>query len=535
MLKREFYKESEATAVEWLRNGFGIAFADSYLAIVGKLKTSCSSVEAAHIALEAAALLQQFVDDLAESTSQPDESGSENESADASSVPGQQSEDDPQGDESDASPTGTNDSDAAAGDSTQSSATSPSGEQDTAESGQPQQAESGPEGIEAGTQVPAESGGESHVNGEKDTAGGDTESSHAGEPGAVGEGNSSSSECSDIADSESLAGGQDGHDATANGTDATEVDTGGQAEPSFCLADPVTSAALQAALGAAYNPSEDLGEALQAMLTSIASTTEDPPVLSEAVPFLSEIEDNGEIVQRVKRETIALRRKLTTALESQTLSQCWEGYAGERLSNLGALRLPMGDLNIFERETRRTNVDVAIQLLLDRSGSMQEEERIALAIDACTALGLALGQIDGVQIATAAFPAGEINCDRNVLVLNGFSESVSRRAGRIAAVRADGANTPLADAMLFGQYSLLSTKATRRILLPLTDGEPDSRSAVAEVVASCARWGVEVMGVGIGLDISSQIPDSIRIDKVEELPQRMFEMMTNRLVLKQAA
>jgi len=535
VLKREFYKESEATAVEWLRNGFGIAFADSYLAIVGKLKTSCSSVEAAHIALEAAALLQQFVDDLAESTSQPDESGSENESADASSVPGQQSEDDPQGDESDASPTGTNDSDAAAGDSTQSSATSPSGEQDTAESGQPQQAESGPEGIEAGTQVPAESGGESHVNGEKDTAGGDTESSHAGEPGAVGEGNSSSSECSDIADSESLAGGQDGHDATANGTDATEVDTGGQAEPSFCLADPVTSAALQAALGAAYNPSEDLGEALQAMLTSIASTTEDPPVLSEAVPFLSEIEDNGEIVQRVKRETIALRRKLTTALESQTLSQCWEGYAGERLSNLGALRLPMGDLNIFERETRRTNVDVAIQLLLDRSGSMQEEERIALAIDACTALGLALGQIDGVQIATAAFPAGEINCDRNVLLLNGFSESVSRRAGRIAAVRADGANTPLADAMLFGQYSLLSTKATRRILLPITDGEPDSRSAVAEVVASCARWGVEVMGVGIGLDISSQIPDSIRIDKVEELPQRMFEMMTNRLVLKQAA
>ena len=531
VLKREFYKESEATAVEWLRNGFGIAFADSYLAIVGKLKTSCSSVEAAHIALEAAALLQQFVDDLAESTSQPDESGSENESADASSVPGQQSEDDPQGDESDASPTGTNDSDAAAGDSTQSSATSPSGEQDTAESGQPQQAESGPEGIEAGTQVPAESGGESHVNGEKDTAGGDTESSHAGEPGAVGEGNSSSSECSDIADSESLAGGQDGHDATANGTDATEVDTGGQAEPSFCLADPVTSAALQAALGAAYNPSEDLGEALQAMLTSM----EDPPVLSEAVPFLSEIEDNGEIVQRVKRETIALRRKLTTALESQTLSQCWEGYAGERLSNLGALRLPMGDLNIFERETRRTNVDVAIQLLLDRSGSMQEEERIALAIDACTALGLALGQIDGVQIATAAFPAGEINCDRNVLVLNGFSESVSRRAGRIAAVRADGANTPLADAMLFGQYSLLSTKATRRILLPITDGEPDSRSAVAEVVASCARWGVEVMGVGIGLDISSQIPDSIRIDKVEELPQRMFEMMTNRLVLKQAA
>lgn len=71
VLKREFYKESEAIAVEWLRNGFGLAFADSYLAIVGKLKTSCSSVEAAYIALEAAALLQQFADEQADPSSQP--------------------------------------------------------------------------------------------------------------------------------------------------------------------------------------------------------------------------------------------------------------------------------------------------------------------------------------------------------------------------------------------------------------------------------------------------------------------------------
>lgn len=547
VLKREFYKESEAVAVEWLRNGFGKAFADSYLAIVGKLKTSCSSVEAAHIALEAAALLQQFVNEHADPSFQPAKSDCEDDSAVVSSASEPKSDDDPQGDESDATPAEALYSDAADGNSSEPSAASASGEQDSAEGGQPQEAESGSENSETGTSGAGEIGGEGDVNGEKDTAGDATDSSAADQAEAVAECDSSSPESSDLVQSESAAGGPVGQDATANGTDAsgrlqepaagdaTEADVGGQAEPSFCLADPVTSTAVQAALGAGYNPGEDLGEALQAMLTSIASTTEDPPVLSEAVPFLSEIEDNGEIVQRVKRETIALRRKLTTALESQTLSQCWEGYAGERLSNLGALRLPMGDLNIFERETRRTNVDVAIQLLLDRSGSMQDEERIALAIDACTALGLALGQIDGVQIATAAFPAGEINCDRNVLVLNGFGESVSRRAGRIAAVRADGANTPLADAMLFGQYSLLSTKATRRILLPITDGEPDSRSAVAEVVASCTRWGVEVMGVGIGLDISSQIPDSIRIDKVEELPQRMFEMMKNRLALKQAA
>ena len=549
VLKREFYKESEAIAVEWLRNGFGLAFADSYLAIVGKLKTSCSSVEAAYIALEAAALLQQFADEQADPSSQPadNDGDQEDESATASSGAGQKSDEDPQGDESDATPAESHETEAADGDSSDSSAASPGGQQESAEDWQPQQAGSDPDSSETGTPGAGENGGEIDLNGEQDTAGEANDSTDPGQPEAVAEGDPSSSDGSDPVESEPGTGGAGSQEATVDGAeatgshpepaagDATEADTGRQKEPSFCLEDPVTSTAVQAALEAGYNPGEDLGEALQAMLTSIASTSEEPPVVSEAIPFTSEIEDNGEIVQRVKRETIALRRKLTTALEAPTLSQCWEGYAGERLSNLGALRLPMGDLNIFERETRRTSVDVAIQLLLDRSGSMQEEERIAMAIDACTALGLALSQIDGVQIATAAFPAGEIDCDRNVLVLNGFGESVSRRAARIAAVRADGANTPLADAMMFGQYSLLSTKATRRILLPITDGEPDSRSAVAEVVESCARWGVEVFGVGIGLDISSQIPDSIRIDKVEELPQRMFELMKNRLVQKQAA
>ncbi|MGR5254579.1 hypothetical protein ACPV5S_20610, partial [Vibrio astriarenae] len=89
----------------------------SYLAIVGKLKTSCSSVEAAHIALEAAALLQQFVDEQADPSSPPadNDGDQEDESATASSGSGQKSDDDPQGDESDATPAKSHDTDAADG------------------------------------------------------------------------------------------------------------------------------------------------------------------------------------------------------------------------------------------------------------------------------------------------------------------------------------------------------------------------------------------------------------------------------------
>ncbi|MDW3293422.1 hypothetical protein NQ303_26520, partial [Escherichia coli] len=83
--------------------------------------------------------------------------------------------------------------------------------------------------------------------------------------------------------------------------------------------------------------------------------------------------------------------------------------------------------------------------------------------------------------------------------------------------------------------SLLSAKATRRILLPITDGLPDSAEGVVDVVASCQRWGIEVMGVGIGLDISGVIPNSVCITEVADLPTQMFELLRKQLVLKKAA
>jgi hypothetical protein len=332
-----------------------------------------------------------------------------------------------------------------------------------------------------------------------------------------------------------VSGTEDGTGANASADNGQQTQANGSGGSSLDLSQKATSRDVRAALGAGYNPGEDLGEIVQGMLNGMAAESDMLPVLSNAIPFTEEIEDNGEIVQRVKRESIALRRRLTTALEAVTETRSWDAYAGERLSNLGALRLSTGDLNIFERESSRSSIDVAIHILLDRSGSMRQEERMTLAMDTCTALGIALGQIDGVQVATSAFPAGSEECDRDVLVLNRFGESVRKRAGRIAAARADGHNTPLADAMLYGQYSLLSAKATRRILLPITDGMPDSKEGVVDVVGSCQCWGIEVMGVGIGLDISGVIPNSICITEVADLPTRMFELLRKQLVLKKAA
>lgn len=560
-LKRTFFQGREAIAVQWLTSAFGSSFADAYLTVIGKVQFAQSSADAARIAVEAVSLLQQYAEensdreqdspeddgqDEADGKSPDADSGANGEggSVGESSQPGPSGQDgeadregDVQSDPASADPAGASangsgsaaEDDASSTDEGESSQGTADAESDAA--GDPSSAEGGS----------AEAGGNAEAEPDGDKSQGDAASSAAVGDGAQSSGDSQAGDGAQLSDgsgqeSGAVAATQDGGGASAPADDGQQQTLGNDSgTPSLDLSQKATSCDVRAALGAGYNPGEDLGEIVQGMLNGMAAESAEPPVLSNAIPFTEEIEDNGEIVQRVKRESIALRRRLTTALEAVTQTRGWDAYAGERLSNLGALRLSTGDLNIFERESSRTNIDVAIHLLLDRSGSMRAEERMTLAMDTCTALGIALGQIDGVQVATSAFPAGSDDCDRDVLVLNRFGESVRKRAGRIAAVRADGHNTPLADAMLYGQYSLLSAKATRRILLPITDGLPDSAEGVVDVVASCQRWGIEVMGVGIGLDISGVIPNSVCITEVADLPTQMFELLRKQLVLKKAA
>ncbi|ASW03797.1 VWA domain-containing protein [Paraburkholderia aromaticivorans] len=581
LLKRTFFEAREAIAVQWLTSAFDSSFANAYLTVIGKVQFAHTSADAARIAVEAVSLLQQYAEENSDSdqdSSDPEDGGEDEANGDSSKAEsdpngeagsggdsgqledsGQDRESGGDGDVQSApvseqpASAGANGDDSAADDGATSTdegdpsqglanadsdaAEDPSSAQGgSADAGGKAESQSDGDKPESGAGSAADSGdgsepGDGSQSGDGSQPGDGSQSGDGSQPGDGSQSGDGSSQ-----EPGSVSATEDGTGACAladDGQQPAQVNDSGAS--SLDLSQKATSRDVRVALGAGYNPREDLGEIVQGMLNGMADESDAPPVLSNAIPFTEEIDDNGEIVQRVKRESIALRRRLTTALEAVTQTRSWDAYAGERLSNLGALRLSTGDLNIFERESSRNSIDVAIHLFLDRSGSMQLEERMTLAIDTCTALGIALGQIDGVQVATSAFPAGSRECDRDVLMLNRFGESVRKRAGRIAAVRADGHNTPLADALLYGQYSLLSTKATRRILLPITDGVPDSKEGVVDVVASCQRWGIEVIGVGIGQDISGVIPNSIFIKEVADLPTQMFELLRKQLVLKKAA
>src|SRR5208282_3497241 len=173
--------------------------------------------------------------------------------------------------------------------------------------------------------------------------------------------------------------------------------------------------------------------------------------------------------------------------------------------------------------------DTAIQILIDRSGSMgsvRGRQRaltprpIEVARAACYATALALGQLPGVAVAAAAFPGYGTN---EVAVMARFDERIERQAARFAGLDAGG-GTPLAEALLWSAGELLGQRHARRILLVATDGAYDAELGQA-MTARLGAAGIEALGIGIHCDVSHLFARSRPIVTVADLPQAMFDLL----------
>ena len=213
---------------------------------------------------------------------------------------------------------------------------------------------------------------------------------------------------------------------------------------------------------------------------------------------------SGEAVafsMEVKAATNALRQRLAGLLQAQTLCRRYPAVVGRRIDTRRLSRFEAGDPRIFVRETVGLQTDTAVQILIDRSGSMGSSRSrkksgaprpIEIARAACYATTLALQQVPGAAVASAAFP-GE--GEHDVIVMGEFAQRADRQAGRFAALEAGG-GTPMAEALLWGAGELLAQRNPRRILLVATDGAYDQDLGRA-MVLRLERAGIEALGIGI--------------------------------------
>ena len=186
--------------------------------------------------------------------------------------------------------------------------------------------------------------------------------------------------------------------------------------------------------------------------------------------------------------------------------------------------------NIFLGKKNKTTVNTAVQILLDCSGSMRGDIHTAKVSALATAY--ALDMLNGVSVGAAAFPGHGEN-DVNIMSLLGETVTSNTNAFDVSV----HGLTPMGEAMWWAATQLAACNEPRRIMLVVTDGDPDhgTEDSIEELINLCRHSGIECIGLGIGsLVIADKFPIWKTINNIEELTNAMFEIFKQQLVLKAA-
>ena len=85
-------------------------------------------------------------------------------------------------------------------------------------------------------------------------------------------------------------------------------------------------------------------------------------------------------------------------------------------------------------------------------------------------------------------------------------------------------------ALWYAAADLVSRREARKVLITLTDGQPDDRASAADLVARATASGLEMIGVGIANGVEWLFPVAIRIDAIADLKQALFGVAERLLI-----
>lgn len=227
------------------------------------------------------------------------------------------------------------------------------------------------------------------------------------------------------------------------------------------------------------------------------------------------------IVGRAREASTALSSRLESLLLAHADTSRMYAASGPRLVGSRMWKVKTGNANVFRRRSEEIAVNTAIYVLLDTSSSMSGS--VHTVADAGLALALALENVPDVVSQVVAFPYGTHN-----YLLKGFDETTRSSAGRFTGLHVNG-STPMAEAMLRAGVELGCRDEDRRILLVVTDGQPDSISTTTHVMSVLQAEGVETLGIGINVEVNELFTASRRIDSVNDLPSAMFSLLMKQL------
>ena len=231
----------------------------------------------------------------------------------------------------------------------------------------------------------------------------------------------------------------------------------------------------------------------------------------------------ADIVQ-VSASSRALRTRLQGLLQSQVLRRSRPSRYG-KVSGRDLFRLAANNPKIFKKHEEVQGIDTAVHLLLDVSGSMRS--RLKLATLACFSVASALSSVAGINVGVTAFPAIEEHLDYiSVCPLVRHGERVTNQFN----ITSHG-TTPLTEALWWVTKKLLPLPEKRKLILLITDGEPDSETTAKASIREIERMGIEILGIGINSNhLADLISHQASITTMDELAPAMFSILQQALL-----
>ncbi|MCQ8130042.1 VWA domain-containing protein [Methylomonas rivi] len=316
-------------------------------------------------------------------------------------------------------------------------------------------------------------------------------------------------------------------DKPTTASDSIPSNPQGDDENVMEIADPM--GVLQTLLSAGDGDIEqDLFESLKSALLLAAENVSELLMPSGLEPPMDE-QAGSFLLRKVQGESGKIRAALQGLVQSQTLNRSQHACRGRRMDGKRLHRLPLGETKLFQRQQSKAAPNTAIHLLLDKSESMGYQvadnqgqpigSRLPIALEATLALALAFEGIPGVNPGVTAFPGHQ---DDSVFRLLEHGQRVNGRTGAFS-LTASG-STPMTEAIWFGAASLLRCREPRKVLMVMTDGQPNESLSTLELLQRCRDSGIETVGVGLGLDVSHLFPIAITINDLSELRAQLFEL-----------
>lgn len=231
----------------------------------------------------------------------------------------------------------------------------------------------------------------------------------------------------------------------------------------------------------------------------------------------------------------SLTLALHNYVKAKTLATSEQVDVGRSLNVKRAIRIPLGETNIWNKKTYDLDHNTSIHILVDTSSSMlstaSEENfpnyrlsRIDHAKICVYCIAKALEGVPNTESQVSFFPGGG---DYEVGICKQPWESV-KSTMRYFDQKPMG-STPMAQAMAYALTKFKYSDKDRNILLIITDGMPDSIPNTKEQLEQCKHLGVELRVLSINCEIAQKLfPNcvvtdaSILIDNASKVIKQLF-------------